>query len=115
MINSNCPLSDKDKLDATLHSECRFQNQLPKNNTYCFDCPYENPTLIKQIENAIIRVAERFIFEPINDTTKRRITAEASTVLKQFRTTKRIHDYNVTSDNTNTHEFFLWCEIVLRR
>jgi len=102
MINPNCPLSDKDKLDATLHAECRFQGQLKKGNTYCFDCPYESPTLMRQLEREIFRATTtHFLFEPINDATKRKITAYVSTTLRQYQTRQRIKDYCVICDNTN--------------
>ena len=101
MINHSCPLSDKDKLDATLHSECRFQGQLKKGNTYCFDCPYETPTLMEQMEKAIFRAASCFLFEPINNITKRKLVIKVSSVLRQYQTRQRIKDYRIICDNTN--------------
>jgi hypothetical protein len=100
MINKNCPLIDKHKLDAVLHGKCLWQNVLPK-RVHCYDCPYESPTLIEQLERALVHTSRQFLFEPIDTTLKQKIKDACDNTLQNFFSTKRIEHYKVTCDNTN--------------
>lgn len=113
MINKTCPLNDKQKLDAALHGECKYQEY---RNACCYECVYENPTLLKRIEKDISGYLKSFIFEPNVKETRDSIKDNLSKYLDYWHRLKRIQNYRVICEESNNPvSNRLLVEVILRK
>jgi len=116
MINKTCPLSDKEKLDAALHGECKYQGALPKDNIFCDECVYENPTLLKRIEKDVSGYLKSFVFEPNVEEKRDHIKDNISKYLYDWHKRGRIQNYRVICDERNNLDSNRLCvEIIIRK
>lgn len=101
MISLNCPLTDKDKVKTILTAKCTFQGIRPNYHTYCRDCSYAIPSILREMEEAIQASLSPF-HQITNDVvTKQEIVEDLSDCLKEFSAKQQINDFKVVCNETN--------------